>query len=87
MGDGWRTNMARGARAEGVRLGASQEELCVRAAEAVGADYGGVDLLRAQDGRDYVVEVNGIPGWQGVERATGVDVAGAVVEWVEGLVG
>ena len=40
-------------------------ELCVRAAAALGADYAGVDLLRAADGRDYVLEVNGIPGWHG----------------------
>jgi RimK family alpha-L-glutamate ligase len=87
VGDGWRTNVARGARAEPVALDAAQEELCVRACRAVGADYGGVDLLPGPDGRDYVVEVNGIPGWQGVERATGADVAGALVEWVEALVG
>jgi RimK family alpha-L-glutamate ligase len=86
VGDGWRLNVARGARAEAVRLEGSREELCVRAVTAVGADYGGVDLLRGEDGRDYVVEVNGIPGWQGVERASGVDVAGALVEWVEALV-
>ena len=39
--------------------------------------------LRAPDGRDYVLEVNGIPGWQGVERATGVDVAAALAEHLE----
>ena len=57
------------------------------AAAALGADYAGVDLLRAPDGRDYVVEVNGIPGWQGVERATGVDVAAALAEHLETVVG
>jgi tetrahydromethanopterin:alpha-L-glutamate ligase len=50
---------------------------------ALGADYAGVDLLRAADGRDYVLEVNGIPGWQGVERATDVDVAAALTEHLE----
>jgi len=39
------------------------------------------------DGRDYVLEVNGIPGWQGVERATGVDVAAALAEHLEDVVG
>src|SRR5215213_8116979 len=77
-GDGWRTNLARGARARPVRLDREQEDLCVPAAAALGADYAGVDLLRAPDGRDYVVEVNGIPGWHGVEHATGVDVAAAL---------
>jgi RimK family alpha-L-glutamate ligase len=84
---GWRVNLARGAQAEPVRLDSAQEELAVRALAAVGADYGGVDLLRGADGCDLVVEVNGIPGWHGVEGVTGVDVAGALVQAVERLVG
>ena len=86
-GDGWRTNLARGGRARPIRLDAEQERLCVPAAAALGADYAGVDLVRAADGRDYVLEVNGIPGWQGVERATGVDVAAALAEHLETVVG
>jgi RimK family alpha-L-glutamate ligase len=87
IGEGWRTNLARGAHARRVRLDATRERLCVRAAAALGADYAGVDLLRVADGRDYVLEVNGIPGWQGVERATGVDVAAALAEHLETVVG
>jgi len=87
IGEGWRTNLARGAHARPVRLDAREERLCVRAAAALDADYAGVDLLRAADGRDYVLEVNGIPGWQGVERATGVDVAAALAEHLETVVG
>jgi RimK family alpha-L-glutamate ligase len=87
IGEGWRTNLARGAHARPVRLDATRERLCVRAAAALGADYAGVDLLRVADGRDYVLEVNGIPGWQGVERATGVDVAAALAEHLETVVG
>ena len=87
IGDGWRTNLARGAHARPVRLDATREHLCVRAAAALGADYAGVDLLRVADGHDYVLEVNGIPGWQGVERATGVDVAAALAEHLETVVG
>jgi RimK family alpha-L-glutamate ligase len=86
-GDGWRTNLARGASARPIRLDAEQERLCVPAAAALGADYAGVDLVRASDGRDYVLEVNGIPGWQGVERATGVDVAAALAEHLETVTG
>ncbi|HZB78108.1 MAG TPA: RimK family alpha-L-glutamate ligase [Solirubrobacteraceae bacterium] len=86
IGEGWRTNLARGGRARPVRLDARQERLCVEAAAALGADYAGVDLLRAADGRDYVLEVNGIPGWQGIERTTGVDVAAALVEHLETVV-
>jgi RimK family alpha-L-glutamate ligase len=87
IGEGWRTNLARGAHARPVQVDATRERLCVRAAAALGADYAGVDLLRVADGRDYVLEVNGIPGWQGVERATGVDVAAALAEHLEAVVG
>jgi RimK family alpha-L-glutamate ligase len=86
IADGWRTNLARGGRARPVRLDAHQELRCVQAAAALDADYAGVDLLQAADGRDYVLEVNGIPGWQGVERATGVDVAGALADHLEAVV-
>jgi RimK family alpha-L-glutamate ligase len=83
VGTSWRANLARGARARAITLDEQRGRLCVRAAAVLGADYAGVDLLRAADGRDYVIEVNGIPGWRGVERATGVDVAAALVEHLE----
>jgi RimK family alpha-L-glutamate ligase len=85
VGEGWRTNLARGGKATATTLTPEQEDLCARAVDAVAADYAGVDLLRAEDGRDYVLEVNGIPGWQGFERATGVDVAAAIVDHLETL--
>jgi RimK family alpha-L-glutamate ligase len=84
VGSGWRANLARGARARATELTAEQERLCVEAAEALGVDYAGVDLLRA-DGRDYVLELNGIPGWHGLQEATGADVAAALVAQVESL--
>jgi len=87
VGEGWRTNLARGGRARAVRLDGERERLCVRAAAALGADYAGVDLLRTTEGTDYVLEVNGIPGWQGVERTTGVDVAAALAQHLETVVG
>jgi RimK family alpha-L-glutamate ligase len=81
----WRVNLARGAGARPVRLDPEREQLCAHAAAALGAQVAGVDILRALDGREYVVEVNGIPGWQGLEQATGVDVAGSVARHVEAL--
>jgi RimK family alpha-L-glutamate ligase len=86
VGSGWRANLARGARAHRTQLGTEQERLCVQAAEALGVDYAGVDVLRAADGREYVLELNGIPGWRGLQDATGADVAAALVERVEALV-
>ncbi len=78
--DGWRTNLARGGSARSLPLPADWAALAVRAAAAVGAEYAGVDLLPSRQGEMYVLEVNGIPGWQGLQEATGLDVAGAVVE-------
>jgi RimK family alpha-L-glutamate ligase len=79
---GWRTNLARGGTAEPVTLEPDQVNLAVRAAAAVGAEYAGVDLLPARDGRTYVLEVNGIPGWKGLQQATGIDVAGALLDYL-----
>jgi RimK family alpha-L-glutamate ligase len=78
--DGWRTNIARGGQALVARLPEAWAGLAVRAAAAVGAEYAGVDLLQARDGTTYVLEVNGIPGWQGLQEATGIDVAGMLVD-------
>jgi RimK family alpha-L-glutamate ligase len=78
--DGWRTNLARGGAAQAVTLPDAWASLALRAAAAVGAEYAGVDLLPARDGTVYVLEVNGIPGWEGLQAATGVDVAGALVD-------
>jgi RimK family alpha-L-glutamate ligase len=78
--DGWRTNLARGGTARAFDLPDAWAALALRAASAVGAEYAGVDLLPARDGTTYVLEVNGIPGWEGLQAATGVDVAGALVD-------
>ena len=86
VGSGWRANLARGARAHAAQLSGEQERLCLEAAAALGVDYAGVDLVRAADGRDYVLELNGIPGWRGLQEATGADVAAALVGHVEALV-
>jgi RimK family alpha-L-glutamate ligase len=77
---GWRTNLARGGRAKPIALPALWAELAIRAAGAVGAIYAGVDLLPTRDGSVYVLEINGIPGWQGLQQVTGIDVAGALVD-------
>jgi RimK family alpha-L-glutamate ligase len=77
---GWRTNLARGGTAHSIALGEQLSALAVRAAAAVGADYAGVDLVTGRDGTTYVLEVNGIPGWRGLQEATGLDIAGRLVD-------
>jgi len=76
----WRTNVSLGGDARAIELSPEQTDTALRAARAVCADYAGVDLLPARDGTVYVLEVNGIPGWAGVQRATSVDVAGAIID-------
>jgi RimK family alpha-L-glutamate ligase len=86
-GEDWRTNVARGGSARAFELGSEWAALAVRAAAAVGADYAGIDLLPSRDGRVFVLEVNGIPGWEGLQRATGIDVSALLVQHLETRVG
>src|SRR5437870_2788024 len=79
----WRTNVSRGGTTTPFDLPAAWADLAERAAAAVGADYAGVDLLPSRDGAVFVLEVNGIPGWQGLQQATGLDVAAAIVTLLE----
>ncbi len=79
---GWRTNLARGAAAQPIKLSEDAKTLALRAAAAVGAAYAGVDLITDRDGRTHVLEVNGIPGWKGLQQATGLDVAGALIDYL-----
>jgi RimK family alpha-L-glutamate ligase len=76
----WRTNVAIGGSVTPFQLTPEWESLALRAAATVGADYAGVDLLPSRTGEVFVLEVNGIPGWEGLQKATGLDVAGAIVE-------
>ncbi len=77
---GWKTNVSQGARTEAVVLPSALERLSIRAASVLEADYAGVDLLPTDDGRVLVIEVNGIPGWRGLQQTTDVDIAGAIAD-------
>jgi RimK family alpha-L-glutamate ligase len=76
----WRTNVAQGGSVRPCALPPEWQALAVRAAAAVGAEYAGVDLMESRDGELFVIEVNAIPAWRGVERATGAGIARAIVE-------
>src|SRR5205814_8643569 len=81
----WRTNVARGAKAEPCALTDELRELAHRAGAAVGAPLAGVDLLPGRDGQLYAIEVNAVPGWQALARASGIDVARMVLDHVATL--
>lgn len=72
---GWITNIFQGAEGEAADASGEAARLAVRATEAVGAAYSGVDLIEDEDGRFLVLEVNSMPAWKGLTEATGVDVA------------
>jgi RimK family alpha-L-glutamate ligase len=84
-GSGFKTNVAQGATVEPIDLAPDVAALALSAARVVEADYAGVDLLPHDDGGCFVLEVNGIPGWQGLQRTTTVDVAGTVADHLLGL--
>jgi RimK family alpha-L-glutamate ligase len=86
-GPGWKTNVAQGARVEPLELSPELAALSRRAAGLLEADYAGVDLVRADDGRWLVLEVNGIPGWHGLQQTTTVDIAGAIADHAVALAG
>jgi len=78
----WRTNVSRGAYTEPLELTDELVELAMRAAAAIGASLAGVDLLPGRDGRLYVLEVNGVPGWKALAATLQVDIAREVLELV-----
>ncbi len=80
----WKTNVAQGARGEAWEPDREVRQMALTACRVLNADYAGVDILPGEDGRYYVTEVNGIPGWQGLKAATGVDVAALLVEYITG---
>jgi glutathione synthase/RimK-type ligase-like ATP-grasp enzyme len=60
-----------------------EQKLALAATEVVGARFAGIDLLYDPQGRCYVIEANGVPGWRGFARTTGIDVAQAVITSLE----
>jgi ribosomal protein S6--L-glutamate ligase len=78
----FRSNLHRGGTAEKIRLTPEERSIAVRAARTLGLNVSGVDMLRSNHG-PVIMEVNSSPGLEGVETATGVDVAGRIIEFLE----
>ncbi|MEM7759176.1 MAG: 30S ribosomal protein S6--L-glutamate ligase [Cyanobacteria bacterium P01_A01_bin.40] len=77
----FRSNLHRGGNAEGIKLSVEERTTAVKAAKAMGLSVAGVDLLRSNHG-PVVMEVNSSPGLEGIEKATKIDVAGKIIEYV-----
>jgi len=81
IGDEFRSNVHRGGTVEAVELTPEYERAAVRSAQIMGLRIAGVDMLEGNDG-PLVMEVNSSPGLQGIETATNLDVAGAIIDYI-----
>lgn len=79
-GSSWVNNVAQGGRCEALAATGEIADLALAAARAVDIDYCGVDIIRNRQGQLYVLEVNSIPAWKGLQGVVEVDVAQALVE-------
>ncbi|UHQ22471.1 30S ribosomal protein S6--L-glutamate ligase [Lysobacter sp. 5GHs7-4] len=77
----FRSNLHRGGTAKGVKASAAEQDVAIRAARVLGLGVAGVDLIRSDRG-PLVLEVNASPGLEGIEEASGVDVAGEIIAYV-----
>jgi len=81
QGDEFRSNVHRGGTVEQVELTPEYEQVAVRSAQIMGLRIAGVDMLEGDDG-PLVMEVNSSPGLEGIETATQLDVAGAIIDYL-----
>lgn len=80
IGNSWVNNVAAGGRCEVVSPNESLTQLALQAASALDIDYCGVDIIQAVDGVFYVLEVNSIPAWKGLQSVTDQNVAQMLVD-------
>ena len=80
--DEFRSNLHRGGTAERIRITPEERSTAARAAAALGLNVAGVDFLRANHG-PVIMEVNSSPGLEGIESATGQDIAGRIIAFME----
>jgi ribosomal protein S6--L-glutamate ligase len=78
----FRSNLHRGGTSEMIKLTAQERATAVRAARAMGLNVAGVDMLQSSEG-PMVLEVNSSPGLEGIEAASGIDIADAIIEFIE----
>ena len=82
QGDEFRANVALGATKNSVEITKKEERLAIKATKALGLDVAGVDILRSSNG-PLVIEVNSCAGLKGIEEASGADIAGAMIDFLE----
>jgi len=78
----FRSNLHRGGSAEAIKITPEERSTAVRAARAMGLNVAGVDMLRSNHG-PVIMEVNSSPGLEGIEKATGKDIASRIIAFIE----
>jgi len=78
----FRSNLHRGGSAVQVELTDEERKMAVRAAHIIGLNVAGIDMIRSNRG-PLIMEVNASPGLEGIEKTTGVDVAGEIIKFIE----
>ena len=78
----FRSNLHRGGTAKKIKITSKERSMAVRACKALGLNVAGVDMLRTDD-NSVLIEVNSTPGLEGIERATEVDIADQIIEFIE----
>ncbi len=81
--DDWRTNIHAGAHP--MPSEDPVDEMALQAADAVGGEVVGVDILPSKEGEYYILEVNSFPGWKGLQEVTEVDISDAVARYLASL--
>ncbi len=80
----WRTNVSQGGKVRSVKLSGELQEMALKATEVLKLIYAGVDIIETTGG-PVLVEVNTAPSWQGLQKATGIDVGEELVKFVDNL--
>ena len=78
----FRANIHLGATARAVEITDEERNLAIKAAQIIGLEVAGVDMVRSNSG-PKLLEINSSPGLEGIEKATGIDIAGKMIEHLE----
>ena len=79
--DTWKTTLSKGGKPQGYQPSSEISALAQKAARIVDADYCGVDVMAGEDGLLYILEVNGTPGWMGLQAVSDINIAELFVEY------
>jgi ribosomal protein S6--L-glutamate ligase len=78
----FRSNLHRGGTSQIIKLKRSEKAAAIKAADAMGLSIAGVDMLQSDRG-PLILEVNSSPGLEGIEKATSIDIAGKIIQYIE----